>query len=391
MPDTATIRLQAIVFFLVAASFTNVYITQPVLPVLQTEFGVGMVQVSFTVSAVILGIALANLPFGYLADRLPLRPIVASGGIVVVGAGMICAATGSFPVLIAARFLQGLFIPAFTTCVAAYLARTLPANRLNVVMGTYVSATVLGGLGGRLLGGWLHPLLHWRFAFVAAAALIGSAAVAAWRGLPPSRADAQEKAAEIGYRALMSRWALLRIYACAAASFAVFSSVFNYLPFRLAGDPFHLSTNLTTMLYLTYIVGIFMGPMTGRLSNRFGGGVTLITGTVVSGMALILLRLPSVISVWAGLIVLCGGFFSVHAAAVGALNRKLTGGQGRANALYVLFYYIGGWVGITLTGMIYESGGWSQVVVALALLLGIPLIAGLTEWRADSKRRAGAR
>ena len=26
-------------------------------------------------------------------------------------------------------------------------------------MGSYVSATVLGGLGGRLLGGWIHPPL----------------------------------------------------------------------------------------------------------------------------------------------------------------------------------------------------------------------------------------
>ena len=34
------LRLQAIVFCLVAASFTAVYITQPVLPVLQVEFGV---------------------------------------------------------------------------------------------------------------------------------------------------------------------------------------------------------------------------------------------------------------------------------------------------------------------------------------------------------------
>jgi YNFM family putative membrane transporter len=32
--------------------------------------------------------------------------------------------------------------------------------RLNVAMGAYVSATVVGGLGGRLLGGYLHPPLH---------------------------------------------------------------------------------------------------------------------------------------------------------------------------------------------------------------------------------------
>jgi len=57
------IRLQVIVFTLVTASFTNIYLTQPVLPVLQYEFIVDQVLISFTVSAVILGIALANPPF----------------------------------------------------------------------------------------------------------------------------------------------------------------------------------------------------------------------------------------------------------------------------------------------------------------------------------------
>ena len=60
---------QALVFGLVAAALTTVYITQPVLPILQQEFGVNPSQASYTVSAVILGIALANLPFGMLADR----------------------------------------------------------------------------------------------------------------------------------------------------------------------------------------------------------------------------------------------------------------------------------------------------------------------------------
>ncbi len=58
-------RLQLIVFSLVAASFTNIYVTQPVLPVLQHEFSADMVLVSFSVSAVILGIAISNLLIGF--------------------------------------------------------------------------------------------------------------------------------------------------------------------------------------------------------------------------------------------------------------------------------------------------------------------------------------
>ena len=76
MADLSYFRLQIVVFALVSASFTNIYITQPVLPVLRQEFAADMVLVSFTVSAVVLGMALSNLPFGFLADRLPIHPII---------------------------------------------------------------------------------------------------------------------------------------------------------------------------------------------------------------------------------------------------------------------------------------------------------------------------
>jgi MFS transporter, YNFM family, putative membrane transport protein len=80
------------------------------------------------------------------------------GAVLVGGAGLVCAATTHFLSLVGFRFLQGLFLPALSTCVAAYLSRTLPLERLNVAMGSYVSATVAGGLGGRLLGaGCIRP------------------------------------------------------------------------------------------------------------------------------------------------------------------------------------------------------------------------------------------
>ena len=379
MGDHSHLRLQVIVSALVSASFTNIYITQPILPVLQGEFSASPVVVSFTVSAVILGIALSNLPFGFLADRVPIHPIILTGGILVASGGLVCALTKSLWVLIVARFLQGLFVPALTTCLAAYLARTIPAARLNVVMGSYVSATVLGGLGGRLLGGWIHPPLHWRYAFVSASLLLLTATLVAFRGLPRTSPDTGALHESVGLRDLLTRWDLLRIYLCAAGSFSLFSSVFNYLPFRLTGPPFNFSTSLTTFLYLSYIVGILMGPTAGRLSNLYGSGNALLGGSGVLGTALVLIVLPSVPAVVFGLLGICAGFFTVHAAAVGALNRRLSGGQGRANALYVLFYYMGGWVGITGSGFAYTHGGWNAVVSICALLLLIPVCVGAVE------------
>ncbi|WP_029134725.1 MFS transporter [Sedimenticola selenatireducens] len=385
MSERSHLRLQLVVFTLVAASFTNIYLTQPVLPVLQAEFAATTLQVSFTVAAVILGIALANLPFGVLADRLPIQPIILTGGIAVALGGLICAVTDNLWLLIGARFLQGLFIPALTTCIAAYLAKTLPIERLNVVMGAYVSATVVGGLGGRLLGGWIHPPLHWRYAFVSAAVLILVATFLALKQLPrPPKVDNIPRE-QPRFLSLLRRWELVRIYLAAAGGFFIFSSVFNYLPFRLAAKPFSFSTELITLLYLVYVMGIFMGPLSGRISNRIGSGNTLIGGTLLLGSSVALTLLPSIVAIILGLLGLCAGFFAVHAAAVGSLNRRLTGGQGRANALYVLFYYVGGWIGITGSGFAYTQWGWQGVILICLLLLILPFMAGLGE-RRDVRR-----
>ena len=386
MADASSVRLQIVVFALVSASFTNIYITQPVLPMLRQEFAADTVVVSFTVSAVILGMALSNLPFGLLADRLPIHPIILTGGLLVALGGLVCAVTKDLWLLIGARFLQGLFIPALTTCLAAYLAKTLPTERLNVVMGSYVSATVLGGMGGRFLGGWIHPPLHWRYAFVSASVLILIATCFALWGLPRGSVAAGRREKSIGFLELLKRWECLRLYFCAAGSFAIFSSIFNYLPFRLTGSPFRFSTELTTLIYLVYVVGIFMGPTSGRISNRFGSGNTLVWGSVILGGSLALVLIPSIVAVVLGLFGICTGFFTIHAAAVGSLNRKLSRGQGRTNALYVLFYYTGGWLGITGSGFAYRLGGWSAVVYIAIFLLIIPLSTGMGERRTDDRQ-----
>jgi len=379
MGEPSYFRLQCIVFGLVSASFTNIYITQPVLPILQHEFSTGMVLVSFTVSAVIFGIALSNLPFGFLADKLPIRPIILTGGIMVITGATICALTHNLFVFIGARFLQGIFIPALTTCLAAYLAKTLPLSRLNVVMGSYVSATVVGGMGGRLLGGWIHPPLNWRYAFVSASVLIFIATLTALWGLPRMSTSGKPEPHSVRFITLLKQWEFLRFFFCAAGSFAIFSSIFNYLPFRLTEPPFSFSTQITTLVYLVYIVGIFTGPTAGRLSDRFGSGNTLIAGSILLACALALILIPFIYAIVIGLIVFCAGFFAIHSAAVGALNRKLSSGQGRANALYVLFYYLGGWIGITCSGFTYKLGGWNAVVFICFFLLILPAYAGFAE------------
>ncbi len=376
------LTIQVIAFCVVAAAFTNIYIPQPVLPIIQEEFNVNEAVASLTVSLVILGIALSNLPFGRIVDNYPIKPILMLGGIIVTICGLFCAVTSNLTMMIAARFIQGLFLPSLTTCVAAYLARNMPVERLNVAMGLYVSATVTGGLFGRLLGGWIHPQHCWRSAFVSASAFLFFSTIAAVFLLPQEQKNVVVEKSGESFIQLLRRSDLLRIYFVAFGSYFVFSSIFNYLPFYLAGPSFKMSTKSIAIIYCTYITGIIMSPFSGKISNRIGSGATMILGTIIFGLSISLtLVVESVSVIVISLMGVCAGFFSIHAAAAGLLNRRIDSGRGMANSLYVLFYYIGGGLGITLSGYVYLCFDWTGVVLFGLMVLLSPLITGIYFYR----------
>jgi MFS transporter, YNFM family, putative membrane transport protein len=382
MPNVKTasdITVQVLVFSLVAAAFTTVYITQPVLPIIQNEFAVDARIASLSVSVVIFGIALANLPFGMIADQYPIKPIILTGGTIIAVTSLLCAITHDIWILIVARFIQGIFIPSLTTCIAAYLSQSLPAARLNVVMGSYVSATVAGGLGGRLLGGWIHPPLHWRYAFVSASVLLIAATVVTVFWLPGEDRKEKLESQQTSFVQLLEQPGLLRMLAVAFGAFFVFSSTFNYLPFYLSTPPFSARTQVITLMYLAYLIGIVVGPLSGRLSNHIGSGATMMIGSLVFATAIAATLIQSLAVIAMSLVAVCAGFFTIHAAAVGLLNRRLTSSRGRANSLYVLFYYLGGAVGITAYGYAYTAYGWVGAVVVGIAVISLPLSIGFLE------------
>lgn len=382
-------RLKGLIFALVVAGYIHIYLPQPVLPLLQAEFGLTPGQASLAVSLFILGFGLGNLPLGWLADRLPPRPLLASGGLLLALGAVACALAPGFTTLAAARFVQGLALPAVTTCLAAHLSRSLPMALLNQVMGAYVAATVAGGMLGRLLGGWVFPAGLWRWSFVLAAGLVALTVAAALACLPPAGPPPAQAEPRHGFLDLLRRHEIRRIYWIIALSFFVFAAVFNYMPFLLAGPPFLAGARLIALMYLSYLVGMAAAPLGGRAADRWGAGATIAAGAAVVALSLLLSLWQNYAALFLALAGVCLGFFAVHAAAAGALNRHLRHSQGRGNSLYVLCYYLGGTAGISLGGQAWGQWGWAGVVGMGLLTLAAPLWLGLAERRARPRQGDG--
>jgi MFS transporter, YNFM family, putative membrane transport protein len=338
----------------IAVMFGNIYATQPILPALSRDFAVPPAASALTVSVVVLGMGIASLIYGPLSDRAGRRPVIAVTACLLVLPTLGATLAPSFSVLLICRALQGLLIPGITAVGLAYLQEVLPPSWRGVSTSAYVSATALGGLIGRMQGGFLTDAYGWRAAFgsfvvttslSALLLVVWLPAVRRVAALSPEQQGAGGWLRELGltYARLGSFVRQPRVLGGAIIGFTMFFgfvSIFTYLPYRMQSPPFSLSQSQISLLYLVYLVGFFVTPWTGRLSDRFGRPfvigaslVLMISGSIftsldtpigpeVSVPAIGLAISPAFNGTLVGLVLLNIGLLAAHAAASAFVNHK---------------------------------------------------------------------
>ncbi|MBX9797053.1 MAG: multidrug effflux MFS transporter [Sphingomonas sp.] len=169
----------ALVAALMALGALGIDAMLPALPAIGTELGVGVEnQRQFVISAFLLGFGLAQLVHGPLSDRFGRRAVLMPALVTYALANLVAGLSGSFAVLLAARFASGLAVAA-TRVVTVAMVRDCYAGRpmarvMSLAFMVFMAAPVLApSLGEVIL--WFGS---WRLIFV----MIASAAalVAAW-------------------------------------------------------------------------------------------------------------------------------------------------------------------------------------------------------------------
>ncbi len=141
-------------------------------PAMATEFLVEPTQLSWVVTAFLLGAACALLPFGRASDILGRKKLFRIGTLFVLlttlGAGLAPNAS----LLILLRFLQGISIALiFSTSMAMLVSSHAPSERGKVI--GYSTAAVYIGLSlGPFLGGIITLYLGWRMIFFLTASIL---------------------------------------------------------------------------------------------------------------------------------------------------------------------------------------------------------------------------
>lgn len=360
------------------AVYADMYITQPILPVLSQEFAVAPATAGLSVSTVVLMIALASLTSGPLSDMLGRKPVMVwSCGLLAIPT-LLCALAPSFSLLLLFRAGQGLFIPGLTAVAVAYMGDYFPPARLGTLVGGWIGATVAGGLLGRVLSGLITDLVGWRAAFVFFGLLTLLCALLMAATLPRDRTRVAPAGWGAAYRSMFAHLRdrrLVGVFLIGGTLFFGFLGTFTYLPYYLSAPPFSLSPAVVALMYLVYLAGVIISPIVGRISGRISRRTLLIIGPLVGMVGLLGTLVPNLLVIVLSLLVLCTGMFIAQAIAPAYANATATNAKGGAGALYLMSYYVGGSLGAVLPGIAWQLVGWPGVVGAGLAALGAAFLA----------------
>lgn len=359
-------RSFAIVLVTTFAAFSAFYAPQPLLPHFSREFEVSPTTAALLLTISFVFLAIAPLGFGVVLQRFSAQRLLVTSTALLAMLQFAFAAAPSFGWLLGARTLEGALYPAIFTSAVTYCSRAGEREAIARRVSIYIGTTIVGGLSGRLVGGFVSSWFGWRTSFVLLGILLVGCSVAlrfAARDASLPRDGGGNFAAT---RSILATREFRAGFALIFVVFFTFSACLNALPFRLVDLEPDIPSSRISLVYLGYLIGVAIALNIGRIGRIVGGplrtmGIAL--GLFVLGLALMWTRSANAL-IAIGFLT-SAGMFTVHATLSGYLNGLRPAQSGLVNGLYISIYYSAGAAGSVLPLWVYNTAGWSAFLIFL--------------------------
>ncbi len=353
--------------------FANLYITQPLFPLLRELFALSALQATWSLSLAMLTLGVSLLLYGPLSDALGRRRIML---LTLAGASaltLLIPLLDSYIGLLGLRMLQGLLLGGVPAIAIAYMGDEFEPPALLLAVGLYISANSLGGISGRLIGGGMTDLAGWQSAFYLVGGLSLLGVVLFAKLLPPSQ-QFQPRPLRLGsmvadLAAHLKNPLLLLAYLIGGLNFFIFSNQYSYITYVLSDSPFHLPPTWLGLLFLTYLTGTFSSALSGKLNLRYSPPLCMLGGILMLMLGTLLTLNQTLPGIIAGLLINSFGFFFCHSICSAWVNRHAERARASASSLYLLFYYLGASVGGFYLDPFWQAARWQGVVLGSLLVL----------------------
>src|ERR1700688_971351 len=342
-------------------AFINLYSPQAILPLLSDEFGAGAAGISTIMTAGTLAVALMAPFSGTVADVLGRKRVIVTALAVLAVPTVMAALAPTLSALIFWRFVQGLAMPPVFAVTIAYIGEEWPPHEATAAVGAYTAGASFGGFSGRFFTGILSDVAGWRYAFVALAlaTLAGAGALSVL--LARERKFVRSEGLIASGRQMLRHFRNPQLVATYAVGFGVlfnFIATFTYVSFRLAAAPYNLSASALGTIFVVYLVGAALAPLTGWAVGRFGRRHCMIglIGLRIGGIALTLAAQLWMILL--GLTICAGTGLLCQAVSTGYVTITARAVRSSAVVLDVTSFYLGGSFGAALGGIACHFAGW---------------------------------
>lgn len=386
-PPVASRAKIVMMAIIAGAVITNIYSTQPILPLIASGMRVNLTTVDLVAGAALLGFSTGLALLLPLGDRFDRRKLV-----LIQIALAFCFALGaafapSIWPLILASFGLGVVSCVPQQLVPFAAVMSLPSERGRSV-GTVVSGIMVGILLGRTISGLVGAAYGWRAVYGLAAAFMIPVWIAAAMLLPRGRPSTN-----LSYKQLLaSLWPLARDNApirqsmiIQALLWACFNAFWVNLAALLADGPLHLGSAWAGGFGIIGAAGALAASLGGRATDRMGPRAVIAASIgFVTVSYLLLAGAPTSLALLViGVIVLDIG---VQAGLVSNQTRAFAvdpKAQGRINSLYMTATFLGGAIGVMISGWLMTRFGWNGIVV---FGIALSVLAGVIHWMGTPRR-----
>ena len=349
-----------------ALSVATIYLSQPLLDVLHTQFNSSLSEISLIVTLTQIGYALGILLLVPIGDTVTKKKLIQIKLVGITLMLLLAAFSQTLPMFFVASLAIGIFATAAQDFVplAADLA---PESERGKIVGTVMSGLLLGILLSRTFSGIVAEHLGWRFVFFIAAALIILVLILTTILVPAHPPKVHLKYTKLirSMGKLLIENPLLQLSILTHGLIGiVFSSFWTVLTFHLSGAPFQLSTAAIGLFGLAGAAGAVAAPIAGKLSDKKGPLLNIKFAILCIFLSFILMFLfqHSVIALIIGAIIFDLGVqisLISHQAIIYSMNPHA---RARLNSLFVTGFFIYFSIGSFLGGFIFAHYGWSGVV-----------------------------
>jgi MFS family permease len=371
------------------AAFLDLYATQPLLPFLARTFNASNFDVSLTVTAPTVAVAIAAPFVGRLADRLGLRHVIVGSAFALAITTALAATSTTLSQIIFWRFMQGIVTPGVFASAVAYIHEVWPASHAGRATAAYMSGTIVGGFTGRAVAGLMAADVDWQAAFIALAVLNGAVAIALAIWLPrEERHTSRDVVSRDGGSrgSVAAHFRNTRLTTTYIVGFSVlFTQVamFTYVTFYLAAPPFSLSTVALGWLFVVYLLGAVVTPISGHWVDRYGHRTGIGAAMAIGGAGALLTLVPWLPAIVAGLALAATGVFIAQGTASSYIGAVTSRDRGLAVGLYSTFYYAGGSAGSAVPSAVWGLWGWPGCVALVVAVQSAGAAIAFSQWKND--------